>query len=521
MLFEIGLLVLTILLYIYYEVTKQYGFFKDLGVPFLKPSFPFGSENGKKMFLGKISLQATDVEAVKEFPKEKVFGYFLLGQPIFVINNEELAKKVLIKDFEYFTDRRTFDTADPIANAFLTNLTGMEWKQMRSMLSGVFTSGKLKLMAKHVDKVGKNFEKYVASKAKTGEEIDMKVVGGLMTLDSIASAGFGIEVDSFKEPENTFRIMALTLVGAPGYRSSLDNIKMFFIATLPKVGKFLKISFMKPQAVNFFSDILRKTYKRRMATGEKRNDIIDVIVEELRSTKTKKPQTFESDFEKDAALDTSGLKDIRETGLDEEILLISNALLFFLLDLKLHLLEFQLFVTSLLFTRSCKTRYFKRFLKFLGKVKMPALNNFRKKYLDMFISECFRVTSLVGALERKCVKDYLIPNTDVIIPKGRFVKLYTNDISVREDNFKNPNDFDPENFAPENNPNKFAMMIFGQGPRNCIGMRYALLTIKITMVYLLRNHRVVRSGKTTDVLEVDPANFNVFKNGVFMKIEKR
>ena len=474
------------------------------------------------MFLCKIALQDTDVEAVKEFPKEKVFGYFLIGQPVFVINDEELAKKVLIKDFEYFTDRRTFDTADPIANAFLTNLTGMEWKQMRSMLSGVFTSGKLKLMAKHVDKVGKNFEKYVASKAKTGEEIDMKVVGGLMTLDSIASAGFGIEVDSFKEPENTFRIMALTLVGAPGYRSPLDNIKMFFLAILPKVGKFLKISFMKPQAVNFFSSILRKTYKRRMANGEKRNDIIDVIVEELRSTKTKKPQTFESDFEKDAALDTSGLKDIRETGLDEEILLISNALLFFFAGFETTSSGISIICHKLALYPELQDKVFQEISEILGESEDVSFEQLQEmKYLDMFISECFRVNTILPALERKCVKDYLIPNTDIIIPKGRFVKIYTNDISVREANFKNPNDFDPENFAPENNPNKFGMMIFGQGPRNCIGMRYALLTIKITMVYLLRNHRVVRSGKTTDVLEVDPANFNLFKNGVFMRIEKR
>ena len=98
--------------------------------------------------------------------------------------DEELAKKILIKDFEYFMDRRVILTADPISNAFLTNLTGTEWKQMRSLLSGVFTSGKLKLMAEHIDKVGKNFEKYTSLQADEGNEIDMKVVGGLMTLDA-------------------------------------------------------------------------------------------------------------------------------------------------------------------------------------------------------------------------------------------------------------------------------------------------------------------------------------------------
>ena len=129
-------------------------------------------------------------------------------------------------------------------------------------------------MANHIDKVGKNFEKYVSIQAREKNEIDMKVAGGLMTLDSIASAGFGIEVDSFAEPDNTFRKMALTLVGAPGYRSSFENLKIFFLATLPKLGKFLKITFLNKVATSFFSDIIIKTYKRRTETGEKCNYII-------------------------------------------------------------------------------------------------------------------------------------------------------------------------------------------------------------------------------------------------------
>ena len=49
-----------------------------------------------------------------------------------------------------------------------------------------------------------------------------------------------------------------------------------------------------------------------------------------------------------------------------------------------------------------------------------------------------------------------------------FFKTLENDIR----NFKNPTTFDPDNFAPENEPNKFAYMIFGQGPRACPGNNY-------------------------------------------------
>ena len=69
--------------------------------------------------------------------------------------------------------------------------------------------------------------------------------------------------------------------------------------------------------------------------------------------------------------------------------------------------------------------------------------------MDMFISECCRYQTIIPALERKCVKDYVVPGTEIIIPKGRFVKVYTKDISNSEDNFKRPEVFDPENFAPD------------------------------------------------------------------------
>ena len=41
--------------------------------------------------------------------------------------------------------------------------------------------------------------------AKTGEIIDAKDMYGKFALDAIATSGFGIESNSFKDPDNAFR----------------------------------------------------------------------------------------------------------------------------------------------------------------------------------------------------------------------------------------------------------------------------------------------------------------------------
>ena len=53
----------------------------------------------------------------------------------------------------------------------------------------------------------------------------------------------------------------------------------------------------------------------------------------------------------------------------------------------------------------------------------------------------------------------------------------------------NPEKFDPDNFSPENKADRspYTFLAFGQGPRNCVGMRFALLQVKIlfSQLYLV------------------------------------
>ena len=60
-------------------------------------------------------------------------------------------------------------------------------------------------------------------------------------------------------------------------------------------------------------------------------------------------------------------------------------------------------------------------------------------------------------------------------------------IMKEEKYFSNPEKFDPENFSADKKAerNPYTFLAFGQGPRNCVGMRFALLQVTFEHCYIV------------------------------------
>ena len=152
---QIVLVVLAWLTYIYYKTSRKMALFREMGIPEDPGYFPLGSKPSWDVMKQKtLFLNLLDEQYVK-FNGKKMYGWYgSMGFPQLVVQDMELIKDVLIKDFDHFVDRREFTFGDSkYLDKMLTVLTGDKWKTMRTMVSPIFTSGKLKGMVNLIDNV--------------------------------------------------------------------------------------------------------------------------------------------------------------------------------------------------------------------------------------------------------------------------------------------------------------------------------------------------------------------------------
>ncbi|TRY87491.1 hypothetical protein DNTS_035314, partial [Danionella cerebrum] len=124
-------------------------------------------------------------------------------------------------------------------------------------------------------------------------------------------------------------------------------------------------------------------------------------------------------------------------------------------------------------------------------------------YLEMVINESMRIIPTAPRLERVCKKTIEI--NGITIPKNTLVAIPTCVLNRDPEIWESPDQFRPERFSPENKSEfqQYVFLPFGLGPRNCIGMRFALMIMKIVVVKLLQNFTVETCRETQIPLELN------------------
>lgn len=470
-----------ILAYLY--MTRKFKYWQKRGIMELTPTPFIGN------FWDCFFLKTPPANFVRDLYAQAkglpYMGFYVFDKPFILIRDPELVKHVLVKDFNYFSDRyATPDLNDRLGYANLFMMKNPGWKVLRSKLTPIFTSGKLKKMFDLMIEVGYDLDSHLESLKLEGggKNFDVKDVCAKFTTDMIATTAFGLRANSMNNPDSDFRKYGKK-VFEYNISRGFEFLTIFFI---PGMVRSTGAKFFGKEVSYFFRNVFWQVINERIASGMKRNDLIDLLIELKNSYGDE---------------DLGGFK----FGGDD---LVAQASVFFTggFETSSTVMSFALYEMALQpdIQKKLRQEILEALEKNDGKVSYDMVQNL--PYMDMVVSETLRMYPPLGFLDRVAGQDYKVPNSDLIIEKGTPVMISMIGMHYDPQYFPNPEKFDPERFTEENKKNRPAYVYFpfGEGPHVCIGLRLGLLQSKLGLIHLLKQHEYSPSEKTCIPMRLDP-----------------
>ncbi|XP_071580593.1 cytochrome P450 6k1-like [Temnothorax nylanderi] len=487
------IILMTLMITAYLYMTRKFKYWKKRGILQMTPT-PFFGNFKECLFLKK--APAYFLKDIYEETKEPYVGFYVLDKPFLLIRDRELVKNVLVKDFNYFSDRyNTADPSDRIGYANLFFIRNPTWKAIRTKLTPFFTSGKMKKMFDLMSVCVNNLDEHLDSLKLegNGKTIEVRDLTARFATDIIGSTAYGLDVNSFKDPDAEFRKYGKMIF----QYDTIRGFEMLAVFFLPTIVRLARIKMFGKEPTDFMRKVFWETLSQRVKSGIKRNDLIDILIELKNSNSDQDLKDFSFDGDDLLAQAASFFSAGFETS--------STTTAFALYELAVQP-EIQ---------NTLRKELLEALRKSNGKITYDMA--WSLPYLDMVVSETLRMYPPLGYLNRMANQTYKVPEYNLVIEKGTPVYISMLGLHYDPEYFPNPNKFDPERFNEENKRNRPTCVYFpfGEGPHACIGNRFGLLQAKLTLLMILSKYEVTPCEKTSIPVEIDPRGaMTVPLNGV-------
>ncbi|KAF5295377.1 hypothetical protein FQR65_LT01569 [Abscondita terminalis] len=472
------LLIIVLVSLVYYKLQKIYNYWYENGVIYEQPKFIFGNMNPNIFEMGAVKDMVERI--YKKFANHRYVGVYQYVKPTLLIRDLELIKQITVKDFDYFADHITFmpTDIDPLWKKNLFQMSVKDgWQDMRSTLSPSFTSSKMKMMFELMKDCSNQFIGFLKEQDTT-YTFDVKDFFTKFANDVIGTCAFGVTSDSLKNPNNEFFEMGKEATDIRG----LKIIKFLAYLISPTLIKMLGIKIFNENIGSFFKKIIKNSIDYRREKNIVRPDMIHLLLE-AQNTQDK---------------DTHSKKLLE--GSYESI--TAQALVFFTAGFESASSAMTFLAYDLAYNVNVQNKLYKEISEVLsGGKELTYETLLEMKYLDCVVSE-------------KLLQ----------LEEGMLIWIPAIAIQNDEKYFSNPSKFDPDRFNTENKPNiaPYSYIPFGAGPRVCLGSRFALMEMKLIIVEIIRNFKIMTSIFTEDPLKSSKTNFRgIPDNGVLLTIKPR
>nr|NP_001352549.1 cytochrome P450 6a13-like [Myzus persicae] len=486
---------------VYYFCVSTFQKWEKLNVPYIKPIPLFG--NFLNIALGKDHPLEFYNKIYNEFEGRKYGGLFQMRTPYLMVRDPEIINDVMIKDFSSFPDRGIY--SDFAVNPLSNNLFFMEnpqWKTIRNKLTPAFTSGKLKTMYDQIKECGDVLMKNVDIKLnENNNEIEIRDIMGKYSTDVIGTCVFGLKLNAITDDESLFRKYGKSIF-TPSMRMLFRELCLMITPALLKV---VRVKDFPTDATDFFHEAFKETLTYRLENKIVRNDFVNCLMQ--------------------ARNDLVLNKDLPKHEKFTESQIVANAFAMFAAGFETISTTISFCLYELALNKSIQDRVRQEIQLKLSKNDGQINHDFLMdlNYLDMVIAETLRKYPTLVALFRKASQTYQIPNDSLTIEKGQKIIIPVYAMHYDPKYYKDPEKFIPERFSTEEKakrPNGIYLP-FGDGPRMCIGKRFAEMEMKLAFVEILTKFEVFPCGKTEIPLKYSNKVLTLMpKHGIWLRFKR-
>ncbi|XP_064858246.1 cytochrome P450 3A27-like [Oncorhynchus nerka] len=470
----LALLITLILVYGYWP----YGVFTKMGIPGPKPLPYFGTMMGYRKGINNF-----DTECFQKYGR--IWGIYDGRQPVLCTMDKSMIKTVLIKEcYNIFTNRRNI-----ILNGELFDAVRCRGRRGDGSMFGIMKQHSANLL---------NGMKKQADKDQT---IEVKEFFGPYSMDVVTSTAFSVDIDSLNNPSDPFVSNVKKM-----FKFNLFNPLFLLILFFPFTGPILekmKFSFFPTAVLDFFYASLAKIKSGRdSGNSTSRVDFLQLMIDSQKGNDTKT-----------GGEQTKGLT-------DHEIL--SQAIIFIFGGYETSSTTMSFLAYNLATNPHTMTKLQEEIdTVFPNKAPIQYEALMQMDYLDCVLNESLRLYPIIPRLERVAKKTVEI--NGIVIPKDCVVLVPTWTLHRDPEIWSDPEEFKPERFSKENKESidPYTYMPFGAGPRNCIGMRFALIMIKLAMVEILQSFTFSVCDETEIPLEMDNQGLLMPKRPIKLRLEAR
>ncbi|XP_055684921.1 cytochrome P450 6a22-like [Lutzomyia longipalpis] len=442
----------------------KFTYWSRRGVAHIPPTFPFGNIRQVGRTLHSAELMKSVYEKFKGSGHPFV-GIFYFTRPVAVVTNLNLVRDILVRNFVQFNDRGVYSNPvdDPLST-HLFSLEGEKWREIRRTVAPLFSPARIKTFHESIWEVASRLSLCIGTKTFQGKTLNVSDLAARYVIDAIGHCVFGINpsaLDDDSAPLHTISQKIFTL-------TPLQMLRHLFMQSFGSIARKFHMKLTKNEVTDFFFSL------HRTQLGS--------------SSDCTQPNCF-----------MKLLNILQKDGKLSDNQVIAQAFIFFVAGFETSAITIAYCLYELAWNQSIQERLRNEVVENMeenGTLSWDAIN--RMTLLSAVVNETLRKYPPGGNFLRVAREDVKVDER--VIESGTLVVIPLYGIHRDGDIYENPLDFNPD--RPELTHHSCTFMPFGDGPRHCIGRRFALHQIKLAISVLLCHRRFSPAPGTIHTVEL-------------------